>query len=234
MSGGEEFSKIDLKHSYQQVLLSEESQACTAITTHIGTFVYRRTPFGLSCIPEKFQKLMEETLRGIPGTVVFLDDICVTGNNRQTHLANLRAVLERLRTMGFTVKLSKCSFLKPSVKYLGFIIDKHGLHPDPKKLDAIHNAPRPENVTQLKSFLGLLNYYGKFIPNLSMLLNPLHALLKKDTEWNWNARCESAFSGAKSALVSDKVLAHYEEWGRYFLTVTRMGVNDRLVAFRGP
>ncbi|XP_045775110.1 uncharacterized protein K02A2.6-like [Maniola jurtina] len=219
LSGGEEFSKIDLKHSYQQVMLSEDSQAYTAITTHIGTFVYRRTPFGLSCIPEKFQKLMEETLRGIPGTVVFLDDICVTGSNRQTHLANLRAVLERLRSMGFTVKLSKCSFLKPSVKYLGFIIDKSGLHPDPNKIEAIHDAPRPENVTQLKSFLGLLNYYGKFIPNLSTLLFPLHALLKKDVTWKWNARCEAAFSGAKSALLGDKVLAHYEEGRPLVLSV---------------
>nr|XP_034836883.1 uncharacterized protein K02A2.6-like [Maniola hyperantus] len=219
LSGGEEFSKIDLKHSYQQVMLSEDSQAYTAITTHIGTFVYRRTPFGLSCIPEKFQKLMEETLRGIPGTVVFLDDICVTGSNRQTHLANLRAVLERLRSMGFTVKLSKCSFLKPSVKYLGFIIDKSGLHPDPNKIEAIHDAPRPENVTQLKSFLGLLNYYGKFIPNLSILLYPLHALLKKDVPWKWDARCEAAFSGAKSALLGDKVLAHYEEGRPLVLSV---------------
>lgn len=122
---------------------------------------------------------MEETLRGIPKTVVFLDDICVTGINRRDHLHNLRLVLERLRNMGFTVKLEKCSFLQPSVKYVGFIIDKTGLRPDPRKLLAIREVPRPTNVTQLKSFLGMLNYYGKFISNLSILLLPLHELLKK-------------------------------------------------------
>ncbi|XP_045511104.1 uncharacterized protein K02A2.6-like [Colias croceus] len=172
LSGGEEYSKIDLKHSYQQCLLSDDSQRYTAITTHVGTFVYRRTPFGLSCIPEKFQKIMEETLRGVPNTVVFLDDVCVTG-----------------------------------------------LRPDPNKLAAITEAPRPQNITQLKSFLGMLNYYGKFITNLSIMLQPLHALLKKDIDWTWDSRCEEAFIAAKNALTCDKVLAHYEDGRELILSV---------------
>lgn len=188
LSGGEEYSKIDLKQSYQQLMLTEDSQPYTAITTHVGTFVYRRTPFGLSCIPEKFQKIMEETLRGIPNTVVFLDDVCVTGPTRQDHLNNLRAVLGRLSKMGFTVKREKCSFLQKSVKYIGFIIDKTGLRPNPKKIEAICEAPTPNDVTQLKSFLGMLNYYGKFIPNLSIILHPLHALLRKGITWDWNSQ----------------------------------------------
>lgn len=212
LSGGDKYSKVDLKHAYEQCMLADEkSQRLAAITTHVGTFAYRRTPYGLSCIPEKFQKIMEETLRGVPGTVVFLDDICVTGANDKEHLGNLRAVFERLRSMGLTVKLSKCKFLQDSVKYLGFIIDRQGLHPDPDKLEAISKAPRPNDVTQLKSFLGLLNYYGKFIPNLSTLLHPLHALLRKDTTWNWGSDCEQAFVEAKKALMCERVLAHYEE-----------------------
>ncbi|CAK1595929.1 unnamed protein product [Parnassius mnemosyne] len=219
LSGGEEFSKIDLKNSYQQLLLTEDSRRYTAITTHLGTFVYRRTPFGLSCVPEKFQKIMEETLSGIPGTVVFLDDVCVTGATRNKHLSNLRAVLERLRTMGFTVKSEKCKFLQKSVKYLGFIIDKQGLHSDPKKMEAISNAPTPLNVTQLKSFLDLLNYYGKFIPNLSTILHPLHLLLNKGVNWKWTSKCEQAFREAKRALLGEKVLAHYEEGRPLVLSV---------------
>jgi transposase InsO family protein len=219
LSGGQEFSKIDLTNAYLQTKLSEDSQACTAITTHLGTFVYRRTPFGLSCIPEKFQKMMEETLRGVPNTVVFLDDICVTGSNREIHFNNLRLVLERLRDMGLTIKLNKCSFLKKSVKYLGFIIDQEGLHPDKEKVQAIFKAPRPSDVTQLKSFLGLLNYYGKFIPNLSILLHPLHELLKKGKSFNWSASCEKSFEEAKRALVSKHVLAHYEEGRPLILSV---------------
>lgn len=219
LSGGIQFSKIDLTHAYQQTMLSPESQPCTAITTHIGTFVYRRTPFGLSCIPEKFQKLMEETLRGIPNTVVFLDDICVTGATRAEHLSNLKQVLERLREMGLTVKHSKCSFLQSSVKYLGFIIDQHGLHPDKKKVEAIAEAPTPQDTQQLKSFLGMLNYYGKFIPNLSIILHPLHYLLKKGASWNWSKECDKAFKEAKDALLNERVLAHYEEGRPLVLSV---------------
>ncbi|XP_013168951.1 PREDICTED: uncharacterized protein K02A2.6-like, partial [Papilio xuthus] len=114
LRGGEKFTKIDLRHAYEQCLLSEDSQPCTAITTHMGTFAYRRTPYGLSCIPEKFQKLMEETLRGVEGCVVFLDDICVTGSNQREHIRNVRAVLERLSDMGLTVKFDKCKFLQDS------------------------------------------------------------------------------------------------------------------------
>lgn len=219
LSGGEEFTKIDLTQAYQQTILSEDSQPCTAITTHLGTFVYRRTPFGLSCIPEKFQKLMEETLKGIPSTVVFLDDICTTGANRETHLKNLRQVLTRLKEMGLTVKLSKCNFLQKSVKYVGFIIDQKGLHPDPDKVSAIVNAPTPKDITQLRSFLGLLNYYGKFIPRLSIILHPLYELLKKGIEWKWSPECDLAFKTAKENLLRKNVLAHYEEGQPLVLSV---------------
>ncbi|XP_050553385.1 uncharacterized protein K02A2.6 [Spodoptera frugiperda] len=219
LSGGEKFTKVDLTHAYEQCMLTKESQPYTAITTHLGTYAYRRTPYGLACIPEKFQKLMEETLRGIPGCVVFLDDICITGTNDKDHLSNLRAVLERLRKTGLTVKLSKCSFLQESVKYLGYIIDKKGLRPDTNKLEAISNAPRPENITQLKSFLGMLNYYGKFISNLSTLLYPLHNLLKKEVRWKWDHCCEQAFIEAKRVLLGDRVLAHYEEGRPLVLSV---------------
>ncbi|KAG6451692.1 hypothetical protein O3G_MSEX007288 [Manduca sexta] len=219
LSRGEKFSKIDLRHAYEQCLLSDESQPYTAITTHVGTFVYRRTPYGLSCIPEKFQKLMEETLYGVPGCVVFLDDICVTGVDRFQHEKNLRAVLGRLRDMGLTIKINKCRFMQDSVKYLGFIINRDGLRPDPEKLEAISSAPRPGNISHLKSFLGMLNYYGRFIPNLSTLLQPLHNLLKKNVSWKWDFNCEQAFVNAKRYLLSERVLAHYEEGQELILSV---------------
>lgn len=219
LSGGEKYTKLDLKHAYEQCLLSPDSQPYTAITTHMGTFAYRRTPYGLSCVPEKFQKLMEETLRGVPGCVVFLDDICVTGCDTIDHIKNLRSVLERLRNMGLTIKASKCKFLQDSVKYLGFIINKDGLRPDTTKLEAISSAPEPKDTSQLKSFLGMLNYYGRFIPNLSTLLHPLHNLLRKEVTWKWDAACNQAFIEAKRILLSERVLAHYEEGRELILSV---------------
>lgn len=210
LSGGEQFSKIDLTNAYQQLYLEDASQACTAITTHVGTFVYRRTPFGLTCIPEKFQKFMEETLRGLRGVAVFLDDIAVTGKNRREHIDNLRALLERLREVGLRIRLEKCSFMRDSISYVGFIIDKQGLHPDPNKVTAIVNAPAPCNVTQLRSFLGMVNYYSKFINNLSSTLNPLYKLLRKNVSWFWSDECNRAFCKIKNTMLSKQVLVHYD------------------------
>lgn len=210
LSGGEQYSKLDLSHAYQQVLLTEESQPMTAITTHVGNFVYKRVPFGIKCIPENFEKLIEETLCGLASTVVFLDDICVTGKNKETHMRNLRAVLKRLNDAGLRVNWSKCEFFKDSVTYLGYRIDKHGLHTDNKKVEAIVTAPIPENVTQLKSFLGLVNFYAKFCKNMSDVLRPLYNLLKKDVKWIWCKNCDIAFNSIKKLLSNGPVLAHYD------------------------
>ncbi|XP_048480662.1 uncharacterized protein K02A2.6-like [Plutella xylostella] len=210
LGGGEQYTKLDLSHAYQQVLLSEESQPMTAITTHIGTFVYKRVPFGINCVPENFQKLMEETLSGVPSTVVFQDDICITGRDKETHLHNLRQVLNRLKDAGLRINWSKCEFFKQSVTYLGYRIDKDGLHTDERKIKAIVAAPTPENVTQLKGFLGLVNFYSKFFSNLSSILKPLYNLLKSNVKWVWSESCKVAFDKAKELLGSKPVLAHYD------------------------
>ncbi|CAG9114277.1 unnamed protein product [Plutella xylostella] len=210
LGGGEQYTKLDLSHAYQQVLLSEESQPMTAITTHIGTFVYKRVPFGINCVPENFQKLMEETLSGVPTTVVFQDDICITGRDKETHLHNLRQVLNRLKDAGLRINWSKCEFFKQSVTYLGYRIDKDGLHTDERKIKAIVAAPTPENVTQLKGFLGLVNFYSKFFSNLSSILKPLYNLLKSNVKWVWSESCKVAFDKAKELLGSKPVLAHYD------------------------
>ena len=111
----------------------------------------------------------------------FLDDIIVTGANDEEHLENLREVFKRLESHGLRLKKSKCKFLQSSVEYLGHQIDSQGLHAMTDKLEAIQGTPEPENIQQLRSFLGLLNYYRMFIPNLASLLHPLNELLKQDT-----------------------------------------------------
>lgn len=179
LGGGEQYTKLDLSNAFQQCILDENSQPLTAITTHMGTFVYKRVSFGIKCIPENFQKIMEETLSGLPSTAVFADDICVTGKDRATHLLNLRAVVKRLKENGLRINFSKCQFFKDCVTYLGYKIDKNGLHTDDKKIDAIVAAPSPTNVTQLRSFMGLVNFYSKFCQNMSDILKPLYNLLKK-------------------------------------------------------
>ena len=112
-----------------------------------------------------------------------LDDMITTGKDTQEHLENLDEVLSRLEEYGLRLNLDKCEFFKESVTFCGNIIDRNGLHKTPDKIEAITNEAKPVNVTQLKSFVGLVNYYGKFLPDLSTVLNPLHRLLHKGQQW---------------------------------------------------
>ena len=123
---------------------------------------------------------MDTILQGIPHVICYIDDILVTGKDDADHLKNLAAVLQHLQQHGLCLKLPKCYFMKPTVDYLGHLIDVEGLHATSEKLKAIIDAPTPKNITELRSFLGLLNYYGKFLPNLSTLLHPLNNLLHHD------------------------------------------------------
>ena len=210
MSGGKLFTKLDLSHAYQQLLLDAESRKYTTINTTKGLFQYQRLTFGVSSAPAIFQRTMDSLLQDLPRVVVYLDDVLVTGVSEENHLENLNCVLERLEAAGVTLKESKCVFLAPSVEYLGHVIDKDGLHPSPGKLHAIREAPEPHNISELKSFFGLLNYYSKFLPNLAVVLSPLYRLLKKDIKWSWTKEHSASFQNAKDLLQSSTLLVHYD------------------------
>ncbi|CAI5689533.1 unnamed protein product [Oreochromis niloticus] len=142
-------------------------------------------------------------------THCYLDDILVSGPDKQTHLRTLEAVLSRLEDYGLHLKQEKCLFFQESVEYLGHIIDAAGLHKSTEKVRAVMEAPAPADVSQLRSFLGMLNYYGRFIPDLATVLKPLNELLSKEKKWQWTSACESAFQKAKERLASPEILTHY-------------------------
>ena len=180
------------------------------VNTHRGLYRYTRLPFGVASAPALFQKLMNSVLQGIPHVICYIDDILVTGSSDEDHYRNLARVFERLQQHGFRLKQDKCAFMQDSVEYLGHRFDAEGLHALPGKIEAITNAPEPRNLQELRSFLGLLNYYGKFLPNLAMLVHLLNTLLQHDKRWKWSAECAQAFQQAKQALSSASVLAHYD------------------------
>ena len=124
LSGGTAFSKLDLAHAYQQVVLDEVSKAVVTINTHKGLYKVNRLPFGVASALSLFQRIMENILEGLAGVSVYLDDILVIGKSTEEHLTNLEAVLSRLESSGLRLKRNKCAFLLPSVKYLG-----HRLYP---------------------------------------------------------------------------------------------------------
>ena len=157
------------------------------INTQKGLFRYNRLPFGVASAPAIFQRTIESILRGIPHVCVYIDDILVTGKSQEEHLQTVDEVLSRLEAAGLRLKRDKCTFMLPSVEYLGHTISAEGLQPTTEKVRAIVEAPAPQNVSQLRSFLGLVNYYGKFLPNLSSTLAPLYRLLEKQAKWIWSA-----------------------------------------------
>ena len=211
LAGGKTFSKLDLSHAYLQIALDEMSQQYVTINTHKGLFRYTRLPFGIASAPFIFQRVMETLLQGIPRVSVYLDDILVTGASEQEHLANLAQVVQRLEAAGMQLKRSKCAFLLPSLSYLGHVISAEGLHTAQVKFKAIVDAPDPKNLTELRSFLGLVNYYGKFLPNLATILSPLYKLLQQTSNWRWGPREKRAFRRVKKLLLSNRVLTHFSE-----------------------
>lgn len=182
LSGSQQFSKLDMSHLSQQILLDEESRKFVTVNTHRGLFTYNRLPFGVASAPAIFQRTMENLLKGIPLVAVYLDDILVSGVDKADHLCNLDEVLRRLEEAGLRPKKSKCALMQNEAEYLGHVVDAQGLHPVEKKVKAIMKAPTPTNVTELKAYLGF-EPLNKFLSNLATSLAPLHELLRHDVSW---------------------------------------------------
>ena len=195
--------------AYQQLLLDEESKQCTTINTHKGLFQYSRLPYGISSAPGIFQRNME-LLWNIPYVIVRVDNFLVSGACDEDHLNNLEEVLKRLASTGLRLRKDKCVFMEPPVTYLEHKVSKEGIQPLQDKVDAITNAPAPTNASELRSYLGMINYYQKFLPNLSSVLAPLHALLPNEACWHWGKEQMHAFQKSKEFLKSSRLLVHYD------------------------
>ena len=204
IGGSTIFSKIDLLQAYLQMELDEGARELCTINTHKGLYRYNRLPFGVSSAPAIWQRAMEQVLQGVPKTQCLLDDIIVAGAIEEEHFRIIAEVLGKLDQHGMTVNKAKCA--KPQIGFCGHLIDADGLHKSQEKIKAVSDAPTPQNVSQLRAFLGLVNYYNRFLPNLSSVLAPLHQLLHKQTRWNWTGDCSMAFKKVKSLIASELVL----------------------------
>ncbi|XP_062709152.1 uncharacterized protein K02A2.6-like [Aedes albopictus] len=203
------FSKIDLNKAFHQVELAEESRVITTFASHNGYFRYKRLTFGMNCASEVFQNIMERVLVGIKGVKVFIDDILVFGRNKAEHDQALQAVIDRLKEHGITINEKKCEFGRQEVSFMGHRLSSEGISPAEEKVDAIRRCRNPETIEELRSFLGLINYLGKFIPNLSTLTAPLRELLHKDARFKWERKHTVAFEAVKNVLADSRNLGYY-------------------------
>lgn len=205
------FAKLDLKQAYQQLVLDDESAEMLTVNTHKGLYRVRRLPFGVSAAAGLFQRVIENVVRGIPGTIAYLDDIFISAKNHTELYDRLVAVLDRLRRNKLTVRKEKCTFPCNKIDCLGFVLDSNGIRPDEKKVEAIRKAPEPKDKTELQSFLGMINFYNRFLINKATVAESLHRLLDQDKEWEWTQEHSNAFNALKKLLQTESVLTYFDE-----------------------
>ena len=210
LAGGKVFAKLDLSRAYQQLKVAEEYRHLLTINTHRGHYRYSRLPFGINSSVGIFQREMEKLLSGASGVFIFLDDILVSGRDEDELVSRLEQVLQRFQDSGLRVRPDKCRFMVPRIEYLGHVIDKDGIRTTEAKVRAITQSPTPTNVSELKSFLGIVNYYSRFIPDRAQTLYPLFDLLKKDVRWSWDKKQQRAFEECKRLLTSHQLLVHFD------------------------
>ena len=196
---------IDLADAYHHIPMEPNSEAATAFVTKNGLYHWKVMPFGATGCPGAFQRYVDKVLRGLVGDccTAYFDDIVVyTDGPFEQHIKDLERVLVRLREHHLRAKLKKCHFGYDEIVFVGHLVRHGTIRPDPSKVDAIKQIPIPTDVTQLKSFLGLVNYYRKFIPQFAKTALPLYALTKKGVPYEWNGAADAAFNQLKTALTS--------------------------------
>lgn len=200
------FSKVDLSNAFLQLPLDENSKQFTTINTSEGLFTYNKLPLGLSASPGIFQAFMCKLLNDIDDVIVYQDDLLLMSRSIDEHNKTLHNLLSILKKEGIKLNMKKCQFFTDSVQYLGHIFDQQGVHPNPEKVRAIINAPAHSDMKQLQSFLGLCNFYNRFIRSFSIVLNPLYKLLRKEVKFCWGPEQQKSFESVKSLFTSSKVL----------------------------
>ncbi|XP_055708814.1 uncharacterized protein K02A2.6-like [Phlebotomus papatasi] len=210
VSGSRHFTILDCKKGFWQIPLSKKTSRLCTFATPWGRFSYRRLPFGLVSAPELFQRVMMDLLGDLEGVEVSMDDILIHAETETSLKKLTEKVIQILSENGLKLNREKCVFNQSSVIFLGHRISADGLRPDESKLQAIDQLQVPTDKKSLQRFLGMINYVGKFIPNLSDRTEPLRQLLKKDSSWVWTEYQQRAFEKLKMFLKNPPVLAFYD------------------------
>lgn len=216
------FTTIDLASGFHQLEVHENDIPKTAFTVEHGHYEFTRMPFGLKNAPATFQRVMDEVLKDLQNKVclVYMDDIIIYSTSLDEHMINLKKVLDALRGANLKIQLDKSEFLQKEVSFLGHIVTREGIKPNPDKIKAVQNYPIPKSQKEIKQFLGLLGYYRKFIKDFARLTKPLTIKLKKDERINITEDSyRNCFETCKQMLLSDPIL-QYPDFTKPFLLTT--------------
>ena len=204
------FSVLDASSGFWQVKLDHESAKLCTFNTPFGRYMFTRLPFGISSAQDVFQSIMSEMFEDIEGVEIVVDDLLIWGETEEQHDSRLEKVLQRAQQRNLKLNKDKSQIKCKEIHYVGHIIGKDGLKPDPKKVEAIVNMDAPKDKEEVQRFLGMTTYLAKFIPNLSQIAAPLRILLEKGTEWHWSHQQETSFQELKKLITNTPVLKFYD------------------------
>ena len=207
LHGATVFSSLDLRSGYHQIKIASENVPKTAFITHKGLYEYLVQPFGLTNAPAVFQREMNKVFGHLPFVLIYLDDILIFSKTEEEHIQHLEQVLRLLKPNELYAKLSKCSFMQRETKFLGYVISQNGVHVDPEKIAVVQKWKQPCDIKELRSFLGLTNFFKRFIQGYSKLVALLIELTKPTKPFIMSPQCDAAFKDIKTALSSAPVLA---------------------------
>ena len=204
---------MDLKSGYWQIEVDERDREKTAFVTPDGLHEFKVLPFGLCSAPATFQRMMDTVLSGLKwqSCLVYLDDVVVFSSTFEQHVHRLRTVLDAIRAAALTIKPEKCHFGFRELRFLGHIVSAEGVRPDPDKITAVENFPKPRDKKAMRRFLGLCAYYRRFVENFAKIAEPLTRLTKESVPFVWQEEQEDAFAELRRRLQSPPILAHFDE-----------------------
>jgi len=218
LCGAKVFTSLDLRSGYHHISLSPDSQKKSAFVTPMGKYEFKKVPFGLAQAPAYFQYMINTVLDGCEHFALgYLDDILIFSKTPEEHLEHLATIFDRLIAAGLKLKREKCDFLKNQIHYLGHVISEKGIRPIPEKLESIKKMPPPHDVKSVQQFMGLANYYRKFVPHFSNLAKPIVALTRKDAEFRWTDHHQKCFEMIKEMLCDAPVLKYPDPQKPYVL-----------------
>ena len=204
------FTKVDLGSAFWHLELDRESSMLTTFATPYGRYRWLRLPFGLSVSSEIFQKRFHQELQGLPGVKCIADDILIQGTCEADHDSNLDGFMRRCQQKGIKLNTEKLEYKCKEVPFHGHLLTTEGLKPDPEKVRAIVEMPRPKNRDDILRLNGMVNYLSRFLPHLSDVMKPLRDLTHKDAEWCWDDLQDKAWNDVKTLIASAPVLAYYK------------------------